>query len=288
MLKNRIIACLPIFQDKVVQSIQFQKKLPLGNPKIIIEFLCSWGVDEIVILDIEAGRKNGFPNWELIESIASASDVPITYGGAINTAKQAKELIANGVDKISLNSVLHSNIEILKEISDMLGSQSLIVSLDFHRNGPDYEIFNSLKNSFQKVAPEKLAMKYGDAGIGELLITSMNRYGMKNGYDIELMKKFTDNTDVPVIALGGGYNVSHIVDLALATKVKSFAIENAFFFKEQSVSIYKALLSEILMVRDENLFHFKNQKFDSNERLEKKDEVYLYELFYEEIARREI
>jgi cyclase len=288
MLKNRIIACLPIFQDKVVQSIQFKKKLPLGKPKIIIEFLCSWGVDEIVILDIEAGRKNGFPNWALIESIASASDVPITYGGAISTPKQARDLIANGVDKISLNSVLHSNMGILKEISEMLGSQSLIVSLDFQRNGPDYELFDSLNNSFQKVVPEKLALLYGDAGIGELLITSIDRYGMKNGYDIELMKKFTDNTDVPVIALGGGYKTDHIVDLALASKVRSFAIENAFFFKEQSVTIYKALLSGRLKVRDEDLIYFKNQKFDFNERLEKKDEIYLYELFYEEIARREI
>jgi cyclase len=288
LLKNRIIACLPIFQNKVVQSIQFKKLLPIGDPKIIVQFLCSWGIDEIVILDIEAGKKNNHPNLKLVETIAQFSDVPLTYGGGIKTAKQATELIANGVDKIALNSALISDIGILKEISETLGAQSIIVSLDFKKNGDSYVLFDNSNNLFRKIEPEYLANQFNNNDVGEILIASIDHYGMKNGYDIELMKKFTNNTDLPVIALGGGYNGNHIIDLASATRITSFGIENALLFKEHSVAIYKAILSQSLTVREDTLNEYRNHSFDTNERLKKKDEAYLSELFYKSIAKREI
>ena len=288
MLKNRLIACLPVFQNKVVQSIQFKKLLPVGEPKIIIEFLCSWGIDEIIILDIEAGRKNSGPNSILIEAIGHASDVPLTYGGGIKTLKQSTQLIAKGVDKVALNSVFISNRKILKEISETLGAQSIVVSLDFRKSGKNYELFDHSNQTFQKIEPEKLAAQLSNEEVGEVLVTSIDNYGMKNGYDIELMKKFTDNTDLPVIALGGGYRSNQIIDLASATNVTSFAVENALLFKEHSVAIYKALISQNLMVREDVLDEYRQHKFDVNERLRKKEEKYLSELFYEKVVRREI
>jgi imidazole glycerol-phosphate synthase subunit HisF len=271
-----------------VQSIQFKKLLPVGEPGIIIEFLCSWGIDEIIILDIEAGQKNSGPNSILVEAISQASDVPLTYGGGIKTSMHATQLIAKGVDKIALNSAFISNRKILKEISETLGAQSIVVSLDFRKNGKDYELFNHSNKTFQKIEPEKLATQFSNEEVGEVLVTSIDNYGMKNGYDVELMKKFTDNTDLPVIALGGGYRSNQIIDLAQATNVTSFAIENALLFKEHSVAIYKALISQDLMVREDVLDEYQKHKYDVNERINKRDEKYLSELFYERVVRREI
>jgi len=122
MLKNRLIACLPIYNNFVIQSIGFEKMLPVGDPKLIIEYLCQWGYDEIILLDITAGKNMHRPNLELIKKISNAASIPLGYGGGIRHLEDAKNLVANGVDKVSINYSIQRKPNLVLEIANALGS----------------------------------------------------------------------------------------------------------------------------------------------------------------------
>jgi cyclase len=286
MLKNRLIACLPLYNNFVVQSIGFEKMLPVGSPKLIIEYLCQWGYDEIILLDITASKIMHKPNLELIKKISNAASVPLGYGGGIRNLEDAKYLVANGVDKVLINSSMQDKPSLVSEIANALGSQCIIASLDFKKIDGQYFMFRHTTREILPVNIEKLVANYQNLGVGEFLVTSVDGYGMKNGYDTELLVEFSNYSSVPVIALGGGYKANHFENLLLNTSIKAFAVENSLLFKEHSGAIIKSMLVNPNSFRLDTLNEYLNYSFDSDGRIKKRNEHYLESLFYQKSKER--
>ena len=286
MLKNRLIACLPLYNNFVVQSIGFEKMLPVGGPKLIIEYLCQWGYDEIMLLDITASKIMHKPNLELIKKISNAASVPLGYGGGIRNLEDAKYLVANGVDKVLINSSMQDKPSLVSEIANALGSQCVIASLDFKRIDGKYFMFRHTTKEISPVNIERLVAHYQNLGVGEFLVTSVDRYGMKNGYDTQLLVEFSNYSSVPVIALGGGYKANHFDNLLLNTSIKAFAVENSLLFKEHSGAIIKSMLVNPNSFRTDTLNEYLNYSFDSDGRIKKRNEHYLESLFYQKSEER--
>jgi len=286
MLKNRLIACLPIYNDFVIQSIGFEKMLPVGDPKLIIEYLCQWGYDEIILLDVTASKNMHKPNLELIKKVSNAASIPLCYGGGIRNLEDAKNLVANGVDKISINYSTQHKPNLFFEIANALGSQCVIASLDFKKVNGKYFRFMHTTSEILPVNIERLVTDYQNLGVGEFLVTSVDRYGMKNGYDTELLAEFLNYSSVPVIALGGGYNADHFENLLLNTGIKAFAVENSLLFKEHSGAMIKSMLVDPNSFRIDTLAEYLNYSFDSNGRIKKRSEQYLESLFYQKTEER--
>ena len=210
MLKKRLIACLLIKNDLIVQSIGFNKYLPIGNPKFPLEFLNKWDVDEIVLLDIGAYKEKRKLNLKILEILSKSCFVPLTVGGGIMSVEDVRKFIRAGADKVSINSNAINNPQLITEIADIFGSQCIVVSMDckFDNDGV-YRVYKDSGNISTNLVASEWAKEVERLGAGEILLNSIDRDGSKIGYDINLVKKITDAVSIPVIACGGVGDFSH-------------------------------------------------------------------------------
>ncbi|MBS3169529.1 imidazole glycerol phosphate synthase cyclase subunit [Candidatus Woesearchaeota archaeon] len=281
MLKHRLVACLTLKERIIVQSIGFEKYLPIGRPEITIEFLNNWGIDEIVVLDIDATRESRLVDIELVQRISKKCFVPLTVGGGITTVEEMKELIRQGADKICINTSAIQNPPLIREASHVLGSQCVVVSLDVKKNGRgEYEIFTHSGKKATGINPRDFAQKAEALGAGEIFITSITRDGSKQGYDLELIKEISRAVSIPVVACGGVGNPSHFVEAIRESTVSAVAAGNYFHFTEHSPMITKAFISKCPDAKirfdtyaDYRHFSFMNEKM--THRIDKKEDQYL-------------
>ena len=277
MLKKRLIGCLNIKNNWVVQSINFNKYLPVGRPEISVEFLNKWGIDDIVVLDIDASTNKRGPDFEMIKKISQKCFVPLAVGGGITTIEEAKQLIRYGADKISINTVAIKNPEFISQAAALLGDQCIIVSMDIKKNSRGkYEVYSYLEKKSTGIDPIVFAKKIEKLGTGEILLNSVDEDGSGKGFDIKLIKMISKSVSIPVIACGGAGRPEHFYDCYTKANVNVVAAGNYFQFTEHSPVVTKSFLrSKGLDIRLDAQANYDGFSFDSAGRIARRSDEYL-------------
>ena len=263
MLKTRLIPCIFTKGDLVVQSFGFNSYLPIGDVRTAIEFFVNWDVDEIVVMDIDATIKGQEPNVELIEWAAKTCFVPLVVGGGIKNLGHIQRLLKAGADKLCINSIVRDEISFVTEASNMFGDQCITISVDVVRENGEYGIYDYRKsNSFSSGFSEHLK-EIEQAGAGEILLNSVDRDGLREGYDLELLKQVSSLVKIPVIALGGVGRFEHLAEAVLVGGCQAVAAANIFQHMEHSTIAAKAqMLAAGLPVRLSSEVKYENFAID--------------------------
>ena len=242
MLKTRIISAIVVKGGIVVQSIGFKKYLPVGSPAITAAFLNQWGIDEIILMDIDATPESRSPDFEKIAWYSKCCQVPLTVGGGIKTISDIEKALYSGADKVSINTSAVKNPSFIKKAAHIFGKQCIVVSMDvFRYDNGTYRLFINSGKAPTDYNPRDFARKAEDLGAGEILINAIHRDGSKKGYDIDLICLVKESVDVPVIALGGVGNPEHLLE-GIKLNVSGVAAANFFHFTEHSVIVAKSYL----------------------------------------------
>lgn len=201
--RPRIIPTLLIDDRDLIKTVQFGKRTYLGDPVNAVKIFNRKYIDELSILDIGATRNKTEPDIELLKDIASEAFMPLSYGGGIKCLSQIHDILALGYEKVILNSILIEKPELLSEAAEQFGSQSIVGSIDAKKEKGNYFCYICDGQEKTNFNPVQLARQYEHLGAGEIIINSIDRDGMMNGYDIELVKAVVNSVRIPVIAIGG-------------------------------------------------------------------------------------
>lgn len=228
MLKHRVIPCLLIKNNGLVKTVKFDKPKYVGDPINAIKIFNDKEVDELMVLDITASKEHREPNFELIEQFASECFMPLCYGGGVTTIEQAQRLFAIGVEKISIQTAAFKDLNFITQLANKFGSQSIVISLDIKKNWRGNKKLHvpELKSA-TKVDWCEFAKSAVNAGAGELLINSVDRDGMMEGMDLQVIEKVTKLVEVPVIAVGG---IGGLQDIKQAVDAGASAVAAGSFF----------------------------------------------------------
>lgn len=228
MLNHRVIPCLLLSNDGLVKTQKFSKPRYVGDPINAIRIFNEKEVDELLVIDIDASKIRRAPNFELIEQLASECFMPLCYGGGIKSLADAKTLFSLGIEKVSLQTALATDQHLIRQIADLYGEQSVVVSMDIKRNWLGHpKIYTRYGAKFPEDEWEKQLLNLVKMGAGEVLINSVDRDGMRSGMDLDLIKRASSLVDVPVIAIGG---VGSMSDINAAIKAGASAVGVGSFF----------------------------------------------------------
>jgi imidazole glycerol-phosphate synthase subunit HisF len=242
MLKKRIIPCLDIKVGRVVKGVQFLELKDAGNPVELASFYSKNGADELVFLDISATLEKRKTLAEMVTQLSKEINIPFTVGGGIQSVEDARLLLQSGADKVSINSAAVLNPELITQISDAFGSQSLVVAIDIKKVDNDWYVFIKGGTESTGILAIDWAKKVEELGAGELLITSMNNDGSKDGFALQITNEISKVVSIPVIASGGAGNSQHFIDLFTKTEVSAGLAASIFHFNEVPISELKNVL----------------------------------------------
>ena len=233
MKRIRVIPALLMEQGRLVKTHRFGERTYVGDPVNTVKIFNDKEVDEVLLLDIGATPKGAGPNFELLREIASECFVPLSYGGGIATVEDARRIFDAGVEKIVLNTALVDAPELVGEVAKIYGSQAVIGSIDVRRDGVFrrervYTAGGHRKTGLQAVTAAQRAV---ELGVGELLITSMDRDGTLGGYDVELIGRVSKAVPVPVIACGGASGLEDFLAAVQEGGASAVAAGALFVFK---------------------------------------------------------
>jgi len=240
---KRIIPCLDINNGRVVKGVNFVGLKDAGDPVEIAKRYNEEGADELTFLDITASHEERDTIVHIVEAVAKEVFIPLTVGGGIRTNDDIYRLLKAGCDKVSINSSAIKNPNFIDESSKRFGSQCIVVAIDAKKTGDSWHVFINGGRIDTGIDVLKWAKESQDRGAGEILLTSMDSDGTKNGYDTELLKKMTDMLDIPVVASGGAGNMEHIKD-AFNSGADAALAASIFHFKEIEISDLKRYLKE--------------------------------------------
>jgi cyclase len=255
MKKNRLIPILLLRNGWLVQSKQFKRYQNLGNPISAVKRLSEWASDELIYLDISDGdsydmRRDdlGHPNrhsiLEIIEDVSKVAFMPITVGGRIRTLQDIEKRLLFGADKVAINTIAIENPQFVEAAAKEFGSQCIVVSIDVKMQDETLIVMGQRGQKPTTYAPEEWAKTVEQLGAGEILLNSIDRDGMKNGYDLELLNRVAEAIKIPVIACGGVGELAHFAEALEQTDVDAVAAANIFHYSDQSVFLAKKYLSE--------------------------------------------
>lgn len=246
--RPRLIPCLTIDNLDLVKTVQFHNPRYLGDPINAVKIFNSKQVDELCILDITATKQHKGPNFDMLHQIATQAFMPLSYGGGISSIREITQLIHMGFEKVIINSSFIDNPDLVKEASRILGSQSVVVSLDVKRDGkgkPWCYSRGGTKNS--QMTAVDLARSAQEYGAGEILINSIDHDGMMDGYDIPLIKSIVDVVSVPVIACGGAKDIEDFKKALFQAGAHAVAAGSFFvFFGPKKAVLINAPIEEDL------------------------------------------
>ena len=208
--RPRIIPVLLINDRDMVKTVQFGRQTYLGDPVNAVKIFNRKGIDELAILDISATKRGVEPDFELLEDIASQAFMPLSYGGGITSVEQAKRLLAIGYEKVVINTQLVRNPKLVEEIAAFAGGQSVVASIDAKRIGDRYQCVVSDGSQVIGLTPVELAKQARKSGAGEIFLNSVDRDGMMQGYDLDLVKAVVNAVDIPVTACGGAGGIQDL------------------------------------------------------------------------------
>ena len=213
MFIPRVIPTLLLKNNGLVKTIKFKNERYIGDPINAVKIFNEKEVDEIIFLDINATKTAQQPNFEMLERISSECFMPLAYGGGIKTIDQVQKIFRIGVEKVIINSAAFNNFNFIKSIINVVGSQSVIISIDVKKSiFGKYKVYSHLFNKNMEIELMELLDIVNQIGVGEVFINSVDRDGMMNGYDIGLIKLVSSNIDMPVVACGGAGNYGHLKD----------------------------------------------------------------------------
>ncbi|MDX1804258.1 MAG: imidazole glycerol phosphate synthase subunit HisF [Alcanivorax sp.] len=239
-LAKRIIPCLDVDAGRVVKGVQFVDIRDAGDPVEIAKRYNDAGADEITFLDITASHEGRDTTLHTVEQMASQVFIPLTVGGGVRTLEDIRNLLNAGADKVAINSAAVHNPAFVREAAERFGSQCIVVAIDAKKVSAEsetnrWEIFTHGGRKPTGLDAIEWARQMTDYGAGEILLTSMDRDGTKNGFDIALTRAIADAVPVPVIASGGVGNLQHLVDGVLQGGADAVLAASIFHFGEYSV-----------------------------------------------------
>lgn len=246
-LAKRIIPCLDVDNGRVVKGVNFVGIRDAGDPVEIAKRYNEQGADEITFLDITATHEGRATTVHTVEQIAAEVFIPLTVGGGIRTIDDIRTMLNAGADKVSINSAAVSNPEFVRQASERFGAQCIVVAIDAKRVSADgepgrWEIFTHGGRKPTGIDAVAWAVKMAEYGAGEILLTSMDRDGTKNGFDLGVTRAISDAVAVPVIASGGVGNLQHLVDGVKLGRADAVLAASIFHFGEYSVPQAKAFM----------------------------------------------
>ena len=213
MLKTRIIPCLDVHDGRVVKGVNFINLVDAGDPVEQARVYDYQGADEICFLDITASSEERDTLYNVVSSTAAQCFMPLTVGGGVREVEDVRKLLLAGADKVSINTAAVKRPELVSEASEKFGRQCIVVAMDAKKSKTgDFEIFTHGGRNETGISAVHWAQRVVQLGAGEILLTSMDRDGTGDGFDIELTKKVTEAVSVPVIASGGVGNLDHMVE----------------------------------------------------------------------------
>ncbi|MES2618310.1 MAG: AglZ/HisF2 family acetamidino modification protein [Bacteroidota bacterium] len=238
MLQSRTIPCLLLKEEGLYKTVQFKHPVYVGDPINAVKIFNEKEVDELMILDITATRQKREPNYELLKQIASECFMPLAYGGGITNLQQAAQLFELGIEKVALNTSAIHNPQLITEITNIYGNQSVIVSIDVKKNlWGKYGIYSQNGTKKTELDIASFIKKLESMGAGELLVTNIDKEGTWTGPDIELIKSITSSVNIPVIAGGGCGSIQHIADAINLGKASAVAIGSMAVFQKKGMGV---------------------------------------------------
>ena len=248
-LAKRIIPCLDIDNGRVVKGVQFLNIRDAGDPVEVAKRYDLQGADEITFLDITASSDDRDNTVHVVEKVASQVFIPLTVGGGIRTVDDIKRMLIAGADKVSINTAAVNSAEFVQRAATQFGSQCIVVAIDAKRvhtksYNRRWEVFTHGGRKPTQIEVVGWAIKMAEYGAGEILLTSMDRDGTRDGFDIELTKKVSDAVNIPVIASGGVGNLEHLADGILYGKANAVLAASIFHFGEHTVAEAKECMSK--------------------------------------------
>lgn len=246
-LAKRIIPCLDVDKGRVVKGVQFVDIKDAGNPVDVARRYNKEGADELCLLDITASHEGRDTIYSVVEEIAGEVFIPLTVGGGIKTVEDIKKLLQVGADKVSINSAAVYNPDVIKAAADHFGNQCIVVALDVKETEKDsgrWEIYTHGGRKTTGIDAVEWAIKMQQYGAGELLLTSMNRDGTKQGFDLTITKAISDAVSIPVIASGGVGNLQHLADGVIKGGAEAVLAASIFHFGEYSIEEAKRFMAD--------------------------------------------
>ena len=244
MLSKRIIPCLDVTAGRVVKGVNFVELRDAGDPVEIAKRYDDQGADEITFLDITATSDGRDLILHIIEDVASQVFIPLTVGGGVREVADVRRLLNAGADKVGMNSAAVANPDLVSDAAAKYGSQCIVVAIDAKQTQPGlWEVFTHGGRKNTGINAIAWAIEVAKRGAGEVLLTSMDRDGTKNGFDLELTRAVSDAVPVPVIASGGVGNLQHLADGITKGHADAVLAASIFHFGEHTVGEAKQLMA---------------------------------------------
>ncbi|GFE76195.1 MULTISPECIES: imidazole glycerol phosphate synthase subunit HisF [Novosphingobium] len=242
-VRIRVIPCLDVANGRVVKGVNFVDLVDAGDPVEQARAYDAAGADELCFLDISASHEGRGTLLDVVQRTAEVCFMPLTVGGGVRTAEDARALLLAGADKVAVNSAAVSRPEVVADIAEKFGSQCIVASVDARKVAPGkWEIFTHGGRKATGIDALEHAVKLADYGAGELLVTSMDGDGTQNGYDLELTRRIAESVSVPVIASGGVGNLDHLVAGVTQGKASAVLAASIFHFGKHSIAEAHAAL----------------------------------------------
>ncbi len=242
MYAKRIIPCLDIKDGRVVKGVSFVNLRDAGDPVACAAAYDKQGADELVLLDITATHEGRGTMVQIVENVAKQVFIPFTVGGGIRSVEDFGVLLRAGADKVSVNSAAVRNPALITEAAEEFGSQCVVCAIDAKRRKGGWEVYLNGGRVPAGIDALKWAKEAEERGAGEILLTSMDEDGQKNGYDLELTKAVSENAGIPVIASGGAGEMSHFYDAFTLGKADAVLAASLFHFGELTIPQVKEYL----------------------------------------------
>lgn len=248
-LAKRIIPCLDVDNGRVVKGVQFVDIRDAGDPVEIARRYDQEGADEITFLDITASHEGRDTTLHIVERMASEVFIPLTVGGGVRKLEDIRALLQAGADKVGINSAAVSNPEFVRQAAEKFGSQCIVVAIDAKQvDAPKgeqrWEIFTHGGRKPTGLDAVAWAERMASYGAGEILLTSMDRDGTKNGFDLDLTRAVSEAVNIPVIASGGVGGLQHLADGVLEGGADAVLAASIFHFSEYSIAEAKSFMAE--------------------------------------------
>ncbi|PQV57275.1 cyclase [Sediminibacterium magnilacihabitans] len=238
MLKTRIIPCLQLIGESLVKTVKFGNYGYIGDPINTVRIFNELEVDELCFLDIRASLENRKPNISILQQISNECFMPLSYGGGIDSFDNARRIFAIGFEKVILNTHAYRSPELIKQIAEHYGVQAVVASVDVKKNiWGKYQVY--INDGTEKISADiiEYIQHLTNMGAGEILLTSMDRDGTWNGFDMELVNKVERAVSVPVIANGGAGSIEHIEKVVKHGKASAVALGSMVVYQKKGMGV---------------------------------------------------
>jgi cyclase len=241
-VRVRVIPCLDVSNGRVVKGVNFVDLRDAGDPVEQAQAYDAAGADELCFLDIGASHEGRGTIIDVVRRTAEVCFMPLTVGGGVRSAEDARALLLAGADKVAVNSAAVARPEVVADIAARFGSQCVVASVDARRSGDHWEIFTHGGRNPTGIDALEHAVRLAELGAGELLVTSMDRDGTRDGYDLALTRAIADAVNIPVVASGGVGNLDHLVEGVREGHASAVLAASIFHFGQHSIADAHAAL----------------------------------------------